>query len=71
MRVRYCRTIEGQRFPCEVGWCTVSWKNNRMEFEINQTEMKDCSDDPMEKNCRHIVEVDDNEWKVSLYDSFN
>ena len=61
MRIRYCRTEKGKIFPCSVGWCSIRYDNN------NLAETKDCSDAPMEKNCNNIVEIDDEERQLSLF----
>jgi len=47
MRKRYCETKLQKLIPCDSGW--GAWSN---------IEKKDCVDDPMEKNCRNIIETD-------------
>ncbi len=47
MRIRYCLT-EGQRLkPCESGWGSYGSEG-----------CKSCGDEPMEENCRCIVDTD-------------
>ena len=53
MRVRYCATKNSHKFPCDTGWCTISYDKN------NLAKTTSCVDDPMEKNCNKIVEVDE------------
>lgn len=47
MKIRYCMTPLQQISPCEVGWTTYS-----------NIESKSCSDEPMGKNCRYIVDTE-------------
>ena len=65
MRIRYCRTEKGKIIPCNVGWCSISYGNN------NLAETKDCSDNPIEKNCNNIVEIEEKEYQLPLFDSFD
>ncbi len=48
MKIKYCLT-EGQRLsPCESGWGSADSEG-----------IKGCSDEPMEDNCRRIVDSAD------------
>ena len=45
---RYCETPSGKIDPCLVGWGAYS--------NLNST--KSCHDEPIEENCRRIVQED-------------
>ena len=47
MRVRYCETILQKWFPCDVDYTSYS-KDGSLS----------CYDNPMEENCRNIVDND-------------
>ena len=48
MKVRYCTTIEQKWRPCDIGWGSVGDEG-----------IKSCWDEPMEENCRRIVDTGD------------
>lgn len=52
MRIRYCMSMIGKVTPCDVGWCNISYRDTLPV-------MTACSDDPMEKNCNRIIEIDE------------
>jgi len=47
-RIRYCVTTRGLWYKCNAGWGSIGGSG-----------MKTCNDEPMEKNCRNIVESTD------------
>lgn len=48
MKIRYCDTTPQERTPCQVGWGS-----------IDNTGLRSCTDDPIEKNCRNVVDTSD------------
>jgi len=47
MKIRYCWTTLHYRKPCDVGWGSA-----------NGEVIKTCHDDPMEENCKNIVNTE-------------
>ena len=48
MKIRYCSTTLNKENPCLCGW-----------LGLNYIESKSCHDEPIEENCRKIVDTQD------------
>ena len=53
-KVRYCETKLQSSIPCGVEW----WSGTRHPF-LGPMILKSCKDEPMEENCRNIIEAKD------------
>ena len=58
MKKRFCTTERG-KWICQVGWGSVGCTSN------GKSEFKSCFDEPMEQNCRMVVDEEDKP-KISI-----
>ena len=52
MKMRYCMTEKGKGSQCLVGWGSINCLPDGL------SKMTSCCDEPMEKNCRMIIDRD-------------